>query len=192
MTKIKSAIFLSTLILFTVSSVSALPPSALFKVGTYKDMKVASDKDDMTPDHIPSGAAIVVTCYLADGNKEENLPKALGDLYKLSSSPYYHVYWKANTVVYDTQIHRNSSRTNGQTRDTAILDGKDLKAAFKKDKDALVQPLLTSQKQRDANDKPTTKAVTSQEVNDAFKNLDALNTSSGIYDAAKIKTFCKK
>lgn len=192
MFKTKYAIFLSALAILTISSVSALPPSALFKVGTYREMKAASDKDGMTPDHIPSGAAVVVACYLADGNKEENLPKALGDLYKLSSNPYYHVYWKANTLVYDTQIHRDSSRTNGQTRDTAISDAKNLKKAFQDDKSALVQPLLTSQKQRDANDQPTTKAVTSQQVNDAFKDLDTLNTNSGIYDPVKLKTFCKK
>jgi hypothetical protein len=192
MNKSKKILFLCSLVVFTVSSVSAATPTALLKVGTFKDMSAISAKDNMTPDHIPSGAAVVVACYLSDGNKEETIPATLGNLYKLSSNPYYHVYQKANTIVYDTPIHQQSSPTYGQSRAQAIIDGKDLKAAFNKDKGIVKPALLASQKTRDVDNKPTNIAVTAQAVDNAFKELDTANTNSGIYDAAKLKTFCKK
>lgn len=186
---------LPVVLVSSASVVLAATPTALvLQVGTFKSMSVISVGDSMTPDHIPSGAAVVVACYLSDGNSEASLPSQINSLYSSASSSYYHVYQKANTMVYDTSIHAQSSPTYAgrNNRDRIIADAKNLKTAFNNDKQIVAKALTTSQKTRDANNKPTNTLVTAQQVETAFTKLDSENTTAGIYDATKLKTFCKK
>jgi hypothetical protein len=190
----KTFIGISVVLLSSASLAFAGTQSALLKIGSFKSMAAISIADGMTPDHIPSGAAVSVACYLSDGNSEASIPSPIGSLYKDSSSPYYHVYQKANTIVYDTTIHQQSSPTYGtrNSREKIIADAKNLKTAFNNDKAVVAKAIVASQKTRDANNKPTTTLVTSQEVETALTQLNNQNTTDGIYDAAKLKTFCKK
>jgi hypothetical protein len=174
-------------------------------------MDPISKNDGMTPDHIPSGAAVVAACYLSDNNNDQAKLDAVTrftDLYEAANSPYRHVYLKANTIVYDTAIHQKASPTYGvkNSKDNSIkirTDAKNLAKAFTDDKTVVVKALLgqaldsqgnpiPSQKTRDANNKPTTTPVTAVQVEKAFKALDDANISSGIYTAQGLKTFCKK
>jgi hypothetical protein len=185
---------LSVFLILFASSVFGATPTALLQVGTFKNMSAISVGDTMTPDHLPSGAAVVIACYLSNGNSEASIPTQISSLYQSSSSPYYHVYQKANTIVYDTAIHQQSSPTYGarNNREKIISDAKNLKLAFGNDKAVVMKALLASQKTRDGNNKPTNTLVTSQAVEAAFTNLNNLNVNSGIYDAASLKDFCKK
>ncbi len=190
----KFFVCISVIGLSSTSLALAATQSALLKVGAFKDMSPISVGDQMTPDHIPSGAAVVVACYLSDGNTEASIPSPISSLYQTSSNPYYHVYQKANTIVYDTTIHQKSSPTYGarNSREKIIGDAKNLKTAFTNDKAVVATAITGSQKTRDSNNKPTDTLVTSQEVETAFTQLNNLNTTAGIYDAAKLKIFCKK
>jgi hypothetical protein len=162
-------------------------------------MDAISKKDAMTPDHIPSGAAVVVACYLSDKNKEEDLPARISDSYvydkKTNPSPRYdYVYSEANTIVYDTAIHQKSSPTYGgrNKRDVIIADAKNLKRAFADNRGIVEPALIASQKKRDANHKPPSVSVTRKEVEADFDRLNSLNTSSDIYSEKGLKKFCKK
>jgi hypothetical protein len=131
--------------------------------------------------------------YFSEGKAEASLPSKIGDLYA-SGAPYRYIYEKANTVVYDTVIHQQQSPTYGRKNDRTriIADAKDLKTAFNNDKKEVTDFLPKLQKKRDANNKPTDKLVTSKEVEDALTALDNSNIKAGIYDATKLKAFCKK
>jgi hypothetical protein len=189
----KYSLLLSVFLALFTSIAFAQTPTALLKVGTFKDMGAISVGDGMTPDHIPSGASVVVACYFSEGKTESILPSKIGDLYA-PGAPYRYIYEKANTVVYDTAIHQKQSPTYGRKNDrTRILaDAKDLKTAFNNDKKEVANFLPMLQKTRDANNKPTDKFVTAGDVEKALTALDSANTKAGIYDATKLKAFCKK
>lgn len=189
----KFALFSSVVLVSTIVSVNAQTFGALLNIGTYKAMALISKKDAMTPDHIPSGAAVVVACYKIDNSgKEPPDSLTISTLYDSATAPYYHVYQKANTIVYDTAIHQKYSPTYGQDRALILKHAKDLTVAFKEDKAVVFQKLLDLQKTRDANNKPTTIAVSTQAVEKSFAGLNDLNKAAGIYDPATLKTFCKK
>jgi hypothetical protein len=189
----KFSLLLSFFLALSTPIAFAQTPTALLKVGTFKDMGAISVGDGMTPDHIPSGAAVVVACYFSEGKTESSLPSKIGDLYA-PGAPYRYIYEKANTVVYDTAIHQKQSPTYGgrNNRTRIIADAKDLKTAFNNDKKEVADFLPKLQKKRDASNNPTDKFVTVKEVEDALAALDSINTKAGIYDATKLKTFCKK
>jgi hypothetical protein len=137
--------------------VSVVPVKAL-EVGTYKDMAArAVVGDNLTPDHIPSFAAIKKfrenqTGGAITGTAETNLRNS------------------TNTIVYSTTIHQQSSRTYGgnNTATQIAADAKDLKAAFIKDRDTIKPKLVAS-------------GMSATAVDQAFVKLDSLNKQIGLY-----------
>jgi filamentous hemagglutinin len=130
------------------------------EVGTYKAMSSrAVVGDTLTPDHIPSGAAVVKAYELKNNT-----------VVKKDSTLYNTIYGSANTIVYSGAIHMGSSRTyGGRNTDAQILqDAKDLKGAFTRDTQAIRQPLINS-------------GLKAADVDAAFQKLDALNKASGLY-----------
>ncbi len=132
----------------------------LLDVGTFNAMDARRvTGDGLTPDHIPSGAAVVKAYEL----KNNTTVKRDSDLYKK-------IYGNANTIVYSGAIHLKSSRTYGgrNTEAQILQDAKDLKGAFTRDTEIIRKPLIDS-------------GLSSAAVTAAFKKLDDLNKASGLY-----------
>lgn len=111
-------------------SSNALPAQPL-EVGTYSELAQRSIRDGLSPDHIPSFAAIR-TKFEADLGR----PLTPTEATKLRN--------ETNTLMIDTEIHQQASRTYGGRNTTSQIaqDATDLGAAARRDQAALQQRLL--------------------------------------------------
>lgn len=140
--------------------ISVVPVKPL-DTGTYKDMAArAVVGDNLTPDHIPSFAAIKKYREKVQGGAITGAAETA-----LRNS--------TNTIVYSGTIHQKFSRTYGgrNTEAQIAADGKDansLKAAFVKDRDTVRPELIKS-------------GLKAADVDKAFADLDALNKKIGLY-----------
>lgn len=144
------------------SLIIAADPVKPLEVGTYAAMSAkAVTGDGLTPDHIPSFAAV-----------REFRAKARGR--DFTAAEEAQLRRDTNTIVYPGKIHETFSRTftwknnekiNGKTR--YELDAQNLKAAFAADK-AAVRPELV-------------KIYGAAKVDAAFDALNKLNIQSGLY-----------
>jgi uncharacterized protein YfcZ (UPF0381/DUF406 family) len=126
------------------------------EVGTYGAMAAkAVVGDNLTPDHIPSFAAVKKFKITKGGS--------------LTAAQETDLRNNTNTIVYSGTIHKDFSRTyGGRNTDAQITaDAKDLKAAFEADK-AKVRPELV-------------KLYGAAKVDAAFTALNNLNIKSGLY-----------
>ncbi|MFT9071104.1 MAG: hypothetical protein ABF446_12505, partial [Acetobacter orientalis] len=127
------------------------------EVGTYGDQVVRSRKDGLTPDHIPSFAAVKKSLELTYGR-----PLTIDeqkDLRQITS-----------TITIETGIHQESSRTyGGRNSSSQILqDANDLSGAALKDMEALKEPLLRA-------------GYNKEEIDKAFQILHQQNINNGWY-----------
>jgi hypothetical protein len=143
----------------SISQYTCIPLPGLRPIdtGTFKDMRRRSVKDGMTPDHIPSFAAIKKVL-------ETNLGR------KLTEDEARHLRDTTNTLVYSTRLHQQFSRTyGGRNNPTQILqDSQNLQRAFIEDMERIRSILIKS-------------GYTPKQVDAAFQNLDALNKALGLY-----------
>ena len=115
-----------------LSVIIAATPVKQLDIGTYKDMtKGAVVGDNLTPDHIPSFAAIKFYRKATEAQAE---PLRQGTC----------------TIVYSGTIHKDSSRTHGGRNSEALIksDGASeasLKKAFDLDKAAIEAALVKSE-----------------------------------------------
>jgi uncharacterized protein YfcZ (UPF0381/DUF406 family) len=127
------------------------------EVGTYGAMTAkAVVGDNLTPDHIPSFAAV-----------KKFKEKIKGGA--LTGAEETKLRNETNTIVYSGTLHKDFSRTYaGRNNDAQITaDAKDLKAAFAADK-AKIRPELV-------------KVYDAAKVDAAFTALNNLNIKSGLY-----------
>jgi hypothetical protein len=148
-----------------VQTAAALPVKAL-DMGTFKDLDFRKP-DGLTPDHIPSGAAVIRAITIRDQKLDPNSPET--DKKIPASGRSSPVYLSANAIVYDTDLHASYSRTYLSRNNPAKIkaDAADLKTAFKNDVDT-IRPYLI-------------KKYSGSDVDKAFKKLDDLNKASGLY-----------
>jgi hypothetical protein len=140
----------------------AADPVKPLEVGTYAAMKAkAVTGDGLTPDHIPSFAAV-----------REFRAKARGR--DFTAAEEAQLRNDTNTIVYLGKIHEDFSRTfkgknnqivNGKPR--YEVDAQNLKAAFAADKATLRPELI--------------KIYDAAKVDAAFDALNKLNIKSGLY-----------
>jgi hypothetical protein len=126
-------------------------------VGTAREMTRRSRKDGMSPDHIPSFAAIKKALEAKLGRTlTRDEAKSLRD--------------STNTIVYPTGIHQQNSRTYGGRNypKRVLQDSEDLRRAFIEDVQRIRPYLIKS-------------GYTPQQVDDAIQKLDAMNKASGLY-----------
>ena len=111
----------------------------------------------MSPDHIPSSAAII-----------KNLENKLGR--KLTSAEERDLYNKSTCILYETELHKKISRTYGTRNTTAQIssDASDLFTAAQKDMDAIRQSLISS-------------GMSSNDVDKAFELIHEMNYNLGLY-----------
>jgi hypothetical protein len=144
----------------SLSSYTCTPLPGLVRpldTGTAKEIRHRSVKDGMSPDHIPSFAAIKKVL-------ETNLGR------KLTNYESRNLRDATNAIVYSTRLHQQYSRTYGGRNNPAqiLQDSTDLQRAFIKDTQRIRPYLIES-------------GHTPQQVDAAFKELDALNKALGLY-----------
>jgi hypothetical protein len=151
-----------------VDKIGVAAPVKVLDVGTFKEMDAGRVKsDNLTPDHIPSGAAVIRAVTIRDQKLDPNAPETDKKIpVSGTSNP---TYLSANTIVYDTDLHKDYSRTYLNRNNPAQIkaDAADLKVAFSKDV-AIIRPYLI-------------KKYDVAKVDAAFKKLDDLNKASGLY-----------
>jgi hypothetical protein len=125
--------------------------------GTYGQLAPNSVGDDLTPDHVPSFAAIRTRA-------ERDLDRFLTD------QEWDALRRNTNTVAIDTDIHQEFSRTYGgrNNPDQILQDSRDLEGAANRDMDALRPHLLN-------------RGYTPRQIDDAFVRLHQLNRARGLY-----------
>lgn len=135
----------------------ACPPVSNLEVGKYGNLARRSVKDGLTPDHIPSYAAL-------RGKVESELGR------KLTAAEARQLRNSSNSMVVDTRLHQLISRTyGGRNTQTQILqDAGNLGQAARLDLAAYEQSLLNA-------------GYTQAQVSQAFSRLHNLNRSAGIY-----------
>lgn len=126
-------------------------------VSSYSKSARNSVKDKMTPDHIPSSAAL-----------NKYMEKKLGR--PLTKNEAKELHQKGTTMLYETKLHQQLSRTYGgrNTKAQINADANDLYLAAKKDMDALRAPLLES-------------GVSADEITRTFDLIHELNRALNIY-----------
>ena len=126
-------------------------------VSDYATSAKNSIKDQMTPDHIPSFAALRKNLETKLGRPLEPLEAA--ELRKGGTS-----------LLYETNLHEQFSRTYGgrNTASQITEDASDLFKAAQKDMDALRQPLLDS-------------GVKLEDINKSFELIHEMNIKKSIY-----------
>ena len=126
-------------------------------VSNYSNSVKHSARDAMTPDHIPSFAAMRV-------HLEEKLLRPLTEkeLLKLRS--------EGTTLLYETSLHQKFSRTYGGRNTVKQInsDSKNLFEAAKKDLEAIRKPLIDS-------------GVSPSDVEKAFELIHKMNKEKGLY-----------
>ncbi|RZF29098.1 LysM peptidoglycan-binding domain-containing protein [Paraburkholderia sp. UYCP14C] len=134
----------------------AIPVSAL-EVGTYGELAPRSIRDGLSPDHIPSFAAIR-TSVEADLGR----PLTPAEATQLRNG--------TNTLVIDTDIHQQVSRTYGGRNSPSQIatDAADLGAAARRDQVTLQKQLLD-------------RGYTQRQIDEAFIKLDQANKAKGLY-----------
>ncbi|WP_218026296.1 hypothetical protein, partial [Acetobacter indonesiensis] len=127
------------------------------EVGTYGDQSARSKKDGLTPDHIPSFAAVRKSLELTYGR-----PLTIDEQKELRAV--------TSTIAVETKIHQESSRTYGgrNSQDQILQDAQDLSNAALKDMDALREPL-------------TKAGYSKEDIDDAFRILHQQNINNGWY-----------
>ncbi len=148
-----------------LQAVTPLPVKAL-EVGAFSDLDYRKP-DGLTPDHIPSGAAVIRAITIRDQKLDPNSPDT--DKKIPASGKSNPTYLSANAIIYDTDLHVSYSRTYLSRNNPAKIkaDAADLKAAFKNDVDTIRPYLIKKYKASD--------------VDAAFIKLDNLNKASGLY-----------
>ena len=126
-------------------------------VADYRTSAKNSLKDNMTPDHIPSAAAIkkFLENKLGRALTKEEASKLHGD---------------GTTLLYETSIHQKHSRTYGgrNSSDQIIKDASDLFEAANQDMEAIKGVLIES-------------GVSEKDVNAAFERIHEKNRNLGLY-----------
>lgn len=128
---------------------------SILDVGNYRDMAARSIRDGLTPDHIPSFAA--VRQFMRDNGVQ-------GDI---SDSQLRRM---TNTIMMDTLDHMRFSRTYGGRNSASQVaqDALDLRQAAVRDMDVW-RPILEG------------RGYSTQQISDAFDNLHKLNEAMGLY-----------
>ena len=116
-----------------------------------------SAKDKMTPDHIPSFAAL-----------KKYLENKLGR--KLRPHEITQYYNDATTILYETSLHQKYSRTYGgrNTAEQIAEDAQDLYKAAQKDMETLKKHLLDS-------------GASESDIEKAFELIHEMNRKKGLY-----------
>ena len=116
-----------------------------------------SAKDKMTPDHIPSFAAL-----------KKYLENKLGRKLRLHEITQY--YNDATTILYETSLHQKYSRTYGgrNTAEQIAEDAQDLYKAAQKDMETLKKHLLDS-------------GASESDIEKAFELIHEMNRKKGLY-----------
>jgi RHS repeat-associated protein len=130
-------------------------PVSQLEVGPYADLAARSVGDGLTPDHIPSFAAI-----------RANVERQLGR--PLTAAEARALRDQTNAMVIRTQTHRQGSRTYGGRNTPAQIqtDSLDLQAAFQADRAALRQRLIQD-------------GHTPEAIDAAFQKLEQFNRQAG-------------
>ncbi|MDR3638112.1 MAG: hypothetical protein P4L84_30180 [Isosphaeraceae bacterium] len=138
-------------------------PVSQLEVGPYQDLAARSVGGGLTPDHIPSFAAI-----------RANVERQLGR--PLTAAEARALREQTNTIVIRTQTHQQGSRTYGGRNTPAQIqtDSLDLQAAFRADQAALRQRLIQD-------------GHTPEAVDAAFQQLDQLNRQAGRYQGPNMQ-----
>jgi filamentous hemagglutinin len=144
------------------ASVSAPAPTPTgnvveLEVGTYRNLADRSLRDGLTPDHIPSVAAI-----RADVERQLGRPLSPAEARTLRDT--------TNAIVYRTQSHMDASRSYGgrNTPQQIQADSLNLQGAFQLDRQAIRPRLIQD-------------GHSAQAVDQAFDRLDQLNRQVGRY-----------
>ncbi|MFM9836899.1 MAG: hypothetical protein ACKVOQ_01475 [Cyclobacteriaceae bacterium] len=126
-------------------------------VSDYSSSAKNSAKDKMTPDHIPSFAAI-----------KKSLETKLG--VELTIDEAKKLYDEGTTLLYETKIHQTYSRTYGgrNSSEQILSDSKNLFEAAKKDMENIRKPLLES-------------GASNKEIDMAFERIHEMNRKLGLY-----------
>lgn len=116
-----------------------------------------SVKDGLTPDHIPSYAAV-----------RTRVESELGR--KLTAAEARKLRSNSNSIVVDTRLHQQVSRTYGGRNSPGqiLQDSRNLGQAARLDQAAYQQSLLNS-------------GYTQSQISDAFSRLHNLNRIAGLY-----------
>jgi len=132
-------------------------PVSQLEVGPYGPLARRSGGDGLTPDHIPSFAAV-----------RANVERQLGR--PLTAAEARTLYDQTNTIVIRTPTHQQGSRTYGgrNTAQQIQTDSQNLQSAFQADRAALRQRLIQD-------------GHTPEAVDAAFQQLDQLNRQAGRY-----------
>ena len=128
------------------------------EVGNYSDLAARSARDGMTPDHIPSFAA--VRSHIEAQIDGTLTPAQLRELRNNTTA-----------IVYDTSLHQQFSRTYGGRNSAAQIagDASDLRAAADADM-ARLRPHLIQQ------------GMSPSEVDAAFAAIHRANIDLGLYE----------
>ncbi|WP_423199806.1 hypothetical protein [Cupriavidus sp. H19C3] len=132
------------------------PVNAL-DVGKYGDLAPRSVGDGLSPDHIPSFAAVRT--------------KVEGELGRpLTPTEATQLRNRTNTLVIGTDAHQEVSRTYGGRNTPAqiVKDASDLGAAARRDQ-AVMEPRLLKE------------GYTQQQIDEAFERLHRMNRADGLY-----------
>jgi hypothetical protein len=127
------------------------------EVGSYRDLASRSIGDGLTPDHIPSFAAV-----------RKSVENDIGR--PLTPSEARQLRNETNTLVIDTDLHQQVSATYGGRNTPAQIeaDAQDLGGAAMRDQRALQQALIE-------------RGYSPQQVLRAFEKLHAANRARGLY-----------
>jgi len=130
------------------------------EVGRYGPLSRRSNADGLTPDHVPSNAAV-----------RSSVESSRGQI--LSGAQRGQLNRRLNTIVIRSRTHETSSRTYGarNTQQQIATDARNLGRAAYQDLRALHRPLM-----RDG--------FSHSEVQRAFQRLHAANRTDGIYSHA--------
>ena len=126
-------------------------------VSDYATSAKNSIKDGMTPDHIPSFAAL-------KKNLERKLGKELNDIEAASLRN------QGTSLLYETSLHQQFSRTYGGRNSASQIaeDAQDLFKAAQKDMDAIRNPLKDS-------------GMSEVNIEKSFELIHEMNRKKGLY-----------
>lgn len=132
-------------------------PVTPLEVGNYSNQARRSVRDGMTPDHIPSFAAV-----------RQHMENQLGR--RLTDQEATQLRNSTQTIMIDTQMHQQISRTYGgrNTPQQIAADAANLGAAARADQAAYNQALLNA-------------GYTQQQIDAAFNQLHQANQNAGLY-----------